>query len=218
MRPVCLLPGWRDPGNTQCPTSFDGTHHSAWALSSPLLRRPGLQLVLSGVEGFTLRIEGPRRKPPQNNSSPNPFLPPTHAPVISTGMNVSSRFSLRGWPTLSFRVSSGMACLPQEAFVKGGFALPLVRHPDRNGLLSLSFPPRERRPWSRGIVATHKVQLRSMGAATTPPPLQRLDEVSRIRMLSVTPKPINSQLIWTKSPPGLQVRKLITSYLDNTKN
>jgi hypothetical protein len=50
--------------------------------SSPLLRRPGLQISLRvegfilRVEGFTLRIEGPRRKPPQNNSSPNPFLRP----------------------------------------------------------------------------------------------------------------------------------------------
>ena len=34
---------------------------SAWVHSSPLLRRPGLQ---------------PRRKPPQNNSSPNPLLRP----------------------------------------------------------------------------------------------------------------------------------------------
>jgi len=58
-----------------------------------IFRRPGLQ---------------PRRKPPQNNSSPNPFLALTHAPVISTGMNDSSRLSPRGWPTLSSRASSGM--------------------------------------------------------------------------------------------------------------
>ncbi len=38
---------------------------------SPLLRSLGGRRFK-----FTLRVEGPRRKPPQNNSSPNPFLRP----------------------------------------------------------------------------------------------------------------------------------------------
>jgi len=42
-------------------------------------------------------------------------------------------------------------------------------HPDRNGRLSLSFAPRERRPWSGGTVATHKVPLDSMAEASSAP-------------------------------------------------
>ncbi len=98
--PVCFLPGWPifsfapHLGASAaehvflCPVCFTGMEGSwqhlnlnqapsasnqldrreAWVHSSPLLRRPGLQ--------FILRIEGPRRKPPQNNSSPHPFLRP----------------------------------------------------------------------------------------------------------------------------------------------
>ena len=68
-----------------------------------------LQLVLSGIEGFTLsltegfilRIEGPRHKPPPKTILPPiPFSALSHPPVISTGMNDSSRFSLRGCPSV----------------------------------------------------------------------------------------------------------------------
>jgi len=53
-----------------------------WVRSSPPFRRPGLQIslrvegfTLSPPEGFTLRIEGPRRKP-----SPKQFFPQSLSP------------------------------------------------------------------------------------------------------------------------------------------
>src|SRR5579859_6878553 len=92
-RTLSQVPGGLSYAQFACPQEGKG-----WVRSSPLLRRPGLQFILR-VEGFILRIQGPRRKPPQNNSSPNPFLRLTHAPVISTGMNDSFHFSLRSWPS-----------------------------------------------------------------------------------------------------------------------
>src|SRR5882762_3531546 len=61
-----------------------------WVRSSPLFRRPGLQISLSAEgftlrvegftlsppEGFTLRIEGPRRKPPPKQFFPQSLSPP----------------------------------------------------------------------------------------------------------------------------------------------
>src|SRR5260221_418696 len=46
-----------------------------------------------------------------NNSSPISFSAPSHAPVISTGLNDSSRFSLSGWPPI--------ALVPPESRVRG---------------------------------------------------------------------------------------------------
>ena len=88
----------------------------AWVRSSPLLRRPGLQPVLSAARllcpvcllpGRAFRApraspgpKGPGANHPQTILPPIPFSALTHPPVISTGMNDSFRFSLRGWPTL----------------------------------------------------------------------------------------------------------------------
>src|SRR5258705_13147376 len=68
----CVVEGpWQHPNLNQAPRAsnqFDlGRPRSA------LLRSLGgrsFKFTLR-VEGFTLRIEGPRRKPPQNNPSPN---------------------------------------------------------------------------------------------------------------------------------------------------
>jgi hypothetical protein len=68
-----------------------------------------------GGRGFS-----PGANHPKTILPPIPFSALTHAPVISTGMNDSFRFSLRGWPILSSRVSSRMACPPRQ----GGFFSP----------------------------------------------------------------------------------------------
>src|SRR6266481_4054318 len=73
----CVLEGpWQHLNLNQAPRASNQLdRREAWVRSSPLLRRPALQISLR-VEGFIRRIEGPRRKPPKKNSSPNPFLLP----------------------------------------------------------------------------------------------------------------------------------------------
>ena len=81
---------------------------SAGGSALPLFSLGAAPLCFSRVRGFLrLRSSGGPRAPAQ--TTPKTILPPipfstlTHAPVISIGMNDSSRFPLRGWPTLLSR-------------------------------------------------------------------------------------------------------------------
>src|SRR5258708_36121255 len=66
----CVVEGpWQHPNLNQAPRASN-----QFDLGRP---RSALLRSLGGRRfKFTLRVEGPRRKPPQNNSSPNSFLRP----------------------------------------------------------------------------------------------------------------------------------------------
>src|SRR5258708_4953257 len=105
----CVVEGpWQHPNLNQAPRAsnqFDlGRPRSA------LLRSLGgrsFKFTLR-VEGFTLRIEGPRRKPPQNNPSPNPYLRPNPR----TGdFNRHERL----FPLFTSRASEARFCVPRAS-------------------------------------------------------------------------------------------------------
>src|SRR5258705_3976225 len=78
--------------------SFSAFLHVALAFKPALLGLPS-----SGGRNFSSPLEskGPGANHPKTILPPIPFSALTHAPVISTGMNDPSRFSLRDWSTLS---------------------------------------------------------------------------------------------------------------------
>ncbi len=80
----CVVEGpWQHLNLNQAPSASNQLERrEACVPSSPLLRRPGLQ--------------PPAQTTPKTILPPIPFSALTHAPVISTGMNDSFRFSLRG--------------------------------------------------------------------------------------------------------------------------
>jgi len=119
---ACRAAEPRDRGNTQTPPRSLGPASRAGFSS------PHSALYLSGPEL-------PAQTTPKQFFPQSLFSTLTHPPVISTGMNDSFRFSLRGWPILCF--------------------LPIRRRRERTGPLFLfSIPPKAFRGHTESCVGT----------------------------------------------------------------
>ena len=91
-----------------------------------------------GGRGFN-----PGANHPQNNSSPNPFLRPNPPTGDFNRHERLFPLSLRGWPTLSSRIPSGMACPPQKGQIScrcRGCLVPGVVAAKKARVAEVSFP------------------------------------------------------------------------------